>query len=71
MKFFEIRQPSGRTLTEQFNSDNRTGFLTEDLVAIAQAHHNNSWSAPQTYEEFVTEDEVEYQKWLKDQDRKI
>lgn len=71
MKVFEIRRPSARRLHEQFDPQNHTGFVTEDLVAIAQAHQADKWAGPQTYEEFIAEDETAYQAWLSSQGSKV
>lgn len=70
MKIQEVRRPSARCLMETFDSSNRSGFLTEDLVSIAQAHQADQWSAPQTYEQYMAEDEQEYQAWLSSQQSK-
>lgn len=71
MKVLEIRRPSAKRLYEQFDSGNQSGFVTEDLVAIAQAHQANKWSEPQTYEQYMAEDESAYQEWLHSKGGKV
>ena len=47
MKLTEIQQPSDRTLFEEIDRENDTGFLTEDLVQIARAKQG-TWSNTMT-----------------------
>lgn len=48
-------QPSNQTLTEQFGLNNKTGFLTEDLVKIYRTHLADAWSEPMTADELLAE----------------
>lgn len=52
MKITEVEQMSDNKLFESIDSDNDTGFLTEDLVSIVKTHRANEWSKPMTSEEF-------------------
>lgn len=51
MKLTEVQQPSDKALFEQIDSDNDTGFLTEDLVKIARAK-TGEWKEHLTEETF-------------------
>lgn len=55
MKINEVAQPSDRALFEQFDRDNQTGFLTEDLVRIARVEQQGQWSQPQTADQLLAE----------------
>jgi hypothetical protein len=55
MKHKEITVDSAKKLTEAIAANNDTGFLTEDLVKIAQAEQLNEWGNPQTADEFLAE----------------
>ena len=64
MKLTEIRKPSERKLFEEFDKDNHTGFATQDLVQIYKQHTEGNWLPGVTYEQYLVEDEAEYQAWL-------
>ena len=53
MKITEVTRR--HQLREAINQDNDTGFLTEDLVRIVEAHESNEWSEPQTADELLAE----------------
>lgn len=55
MRITEVMQPSNQTLTEQFGLNNKTGFLTEDLVKIYRTHLADAWSEPMTADELLAE----------------
>lgn len=55
MKITEVTKSSARALQESFAQDNKTGFLTEDLVRIAQAEQEGQWSEPMTADELLAE----------------
>lgn len=55
MKHKEIKVDSAKKLTEAVGANNDTGFLTEDLVKIAQAEQMGDWSEPQSADEFLAE----------------
>jgi hypothetical protein len=54
MKINEAIKPSTKTLTEQFGTNNDTGFLTEDLVKIYRTHEKDVWH-PATLDESIDE----------------
>lgn len=53
MKITEVTRR--RQLREEIAENNSTGFLTEDLVRIMEAHESDSWSEPQTADELIAE----------------
>lgn len=55
MKITEVTRPRGQALWEALDTDNDTGFLTEDLVRILQAHESACWSPAQTADELIHE----------------
>ena len=55
MKINEVKVSSTKSLTEAIAQDNRTGFLTEDLVRVVQQEQSCAWSKPMTLEELLEE----------------
>lgn len=55
MKINEVRVSSTKSLTEAIAQDNKTGFLTEDLVRVIQQEQSCEWSKPMTLEEMLAE----------------
>jgi hypothetical protein len=53
MKITEVTIPSSKSLFEELDKDNNTGFMTEDLVKVVQTHQTNEWSAPMTAEQLL------------------
>jgi hypothetical protein len=53
MKITEVTIPSSKSLFEELDKDNKTGFMTEDLVKVVQTHQTNEWSAPMTAEQLL------------------
>ncbi len=51
-------------LFEELSKDNDTLFATEDLVKIVKANIEDKWLPGVTYEEYLKEEETEYQAWL-------
>ena len=49
MKINEIHVP--KSLFETIDAKNASGYLTEDLVKIVEAHTDNQWSKPMTLAE--------------------
>lgn len=45
MKITEVTITSAKSLTESIDAGNTSGFLTEDLVKVAQAHEADNWTA--------------------------
>lgn len=54
MKITEVTRPRGQKLFEALAQDNNTGFLTEDLVNIVEAHEG-TWSDAMTADELLAE----------------
>lgn len=46
MKITEVTMTKKQALTESIARENDTGFLTEDLVNIVEAHESGMWSKP-------------------------
>ncbi len=53
MKINEVKVSSTKSLFEDLDKNNNTGFLTEDLVKVVQAHQTNEWSEPMTAEQLL------------------
>lgn len=53
MKITEVTRRS--ELREYVEKNNNTGFLTEDVVRIIEAHNSDCWSEPQTADELIAE----------------
>ena len=53
MKINEVKVSSTKSLFEELDKNNNTGFLTEDLVKVVQAHQINEWSEPMTAEQLL------------------
>ncbi len=53
MKINEVKVSSTKSLFEELDKNNNTGFLTEDLVKVVQAHQTNEWSEPMTAEQLL------------------
>lgn len=53
MKITEVTRR--QQLREDIAQHNDTGFLTEDLVRIAEAHESDCWSEPMTADELLAE----------------
>jgi hypothetical protein len=53
MRINEVQQPSDRALFESIDTENNTGFLTEDLVQVVRTHQANEWSRPMTAQELL------------------
>lgn len=51
MKITEVTKSKLDVLKEELEQNNDTGFMTEDLVKIADQHFNGEWSEPMTLEE--------------------
>lgn len=45
MKINEVTQPSSKTVFESIDAENNSKFLTEDLVGIVNAHHDDQWTS--------------------------
>jgi len=69
MKITEIQKPSDRKLFEEFSQGNDSGFSAKDLVEIAKADMQDKWLTPVTYEQYIAEDEADYQAWLAEQEQ--
>ena len=46
MKITEVTMTKKQALTEAIAAENDTGFLTEDLVRVVEAHESSTWSKP-------------------------
>ena len=46
MKITEVMKTKREALHEAISTDNTTGFLTEDLVSITEAHESKTWEQP-------------------------
>jgi hypothetical protein len=55
MKINEVTQFSTKTLFETIHHDNTSGFLTEDLVKIAQVEKDGEWSKSMTADDLLDE----------------
>jgi hypothetical protein len=55
MKINEIAKPSDQYLYESLDSNNQTGFLTEDLVRVVKTEQAAQWSPPMTADELLAE----------------
>jgi len=53
MKITEVTRR--QQLREDLAQNNTTGFVTEDLVRIVEAHESDCWSEPQTADELIAE----------------
>lgn len=58
MKSTEFTKSKLDMLKEDIEQNNDTGFLTEDLVKIAEQHFNGTWSKPMTLEESLDFDRM-------------
>lgn len=58
MKSTEFTKSKFEMLKEDLEQNNDTGFLTEDLVKIADQHFNGTWSEPMTLEEALDFDRM-------------
>jgi hypothetical protein len=58
MKSTEFTKSKFEMLKEDLEQNNDTGFLTEDLVKIADQHFNGTWSKPMTLEEALDFDRM-------------
>lgn len=56
MKSAEFTKSKLDVLKEDLEQNNNTGFLTEDLVKIAEQHINGTWTEPMTLEESLAAD---------------
>lgn len=52
MRINEITRLEGKALHEAIQAENDTGFKTEDLVKIVEAHRKNEWRTFESTEEF-------------------
>jgi len=55
MKIKQVTRPSFNRLVEEIAKTNDTGFRSEDLARIVEAHAADCWSEPMTAEEFMAE----------------
>lgn len=53
MKITEVTKTNKQALTEAIDVENGTGFLTEDLVNIVEAHETGAWSKPVSGDEMM------------------
>lgn len=53
MNFREISQSSDRALHESINSNNTSGYLTEDLVQVVRAAESGSWTTYNSIKEVM------------------
>lgn len=58
MKINEVTKSKLDVLKEDLAQNNDTGYLTEDLVKIAEQHFNGQWSKPLTLEESLDFDRM-------------
>lgn len=58
MKSTEFTKSKFEMLKEDLEQNNDTGFLTEDLIKIADQHFNGEWSEPMTLEEALDFDRM-------------
>ena len=58
MKITEVTKSKLDVLKEDLAQNNDTGYLTEDLVKIAEQHINGAWSKPMTLEESLDFDRM-------------
>lgn len=54
MKIIEVTMTSKQALTEAIDRENDTGFLTEDLVNIVEAHEHGGWTRPVSGDEMMS-----------------
>ena len=50
MRIDEITKLEGKALHEAIDAENDTGFKTDDLVRIVEAHRKNEWKTFDTTE---------------------
>jgi len=53
MNFREISQSSDRALRESINSNNTSGYLTEDLVQVIRAAELGTWTTYNSIKEVM------------------
>lgn len=63
MKITEVSRPRDRAaLTESLSANNNTGFLSEDLVQIVEAHEGE-WSAEMSADDMLAEMDAMEKEW--------
>jgi hypothetical protein len=55
MKITEVTKSATQALHEAIDQDNRTGFLTEDLVKIVEQDQSGAWSEPMSADDLLAE----------------
>jgi len=58
MKITEVTTSPLTALRESLEQENKTGFLTEDLMTIAKQHLSGEWSEPLSLEESLAVDQM-------------